>query len=141
MKLVSRHRGHKPILQAEHTAYHPCGITGFRSEPAFPLWIYKGKCHISHLRQIHTPPLMVCFTLASRALRRPFAPVQSISNNMSVFINTSHTPLSRLSQSTLLRSWVASHSLRERFTDHSLRFRVSTTIRRCSSTPPRVNTS
>ena len=37
---------------------------------------------------IHTPPLMVCFALAPRALRRPFAPVQSVSDNMLVFINT-----------------------------------------------------
>ena len=37
---------------------------------------------------IHTPPLMVCFALAPPALRIPFAPVQSVSDNMSVFINT-----------------------------------------------------
>ena len=31
---------------------------------------------------------MVCFALAARALRRQFAPVQSVSNNTTVFINT-----------------------------------------------------
>jgi len=32
---------------------------------------------------IYTPPLMVCF-----ALRKPFAPVQSVNDNMTVFVNT-----------------------------------------------------
>ncbi len=42
---------------------------------------------------IHTPPLMVCFALASRALRRPFAPVQSVTNNTTVFVNTVRSTL------------------------------------------------
>ena len=40
--------------------------------------------------------------------------------------------------STLLRSWSASHSLRERFADHSLRPKTSGTTCRCSSTPSRT---
>ena len=42
---------------------------------------------------------------------------------------------------TLLRSWSASRSLRERFADHSLRFRTSAITSRCSSTPTRASTA
>ena len=38
---------------------------------------------------------MVCFALASRALRRPFAPVQNNSDNMPVFVNTKPAPKDR----------------------------------------------
>ena len=91
------------------------------------------------------PPLMVCFTLATFALRRPFASANNTSNTKKLHRLTHLTPellsngylslcthitITRCSstprsdthsQCTRLRSWSASRSLRSRFADQSLR--------------------
>ena len=76
---------------------------------------------------MHTPLLIVCFAFTSRALRRPFAPVQSISNNMSVFINT--IKHQHVTYTTVTSYPIHTPPLMVCFTlaDHSLRFRASAT--------------